>query len=82
MMITGKSPLARLTRCPHCSSHFLTWDKADNEPYCFNCGWRPAKRITLSQSRSHFRKERDFWLNLFASEQDPDDPETTFGQQN
>jgi hypothetical protein len=75
MVIAAKSQLSELTQCPHCSSAFLSWDKSDNEPFCFICGWRRAKRITSSQARSHFRREQDFWANLFASEQDPDDPE-------
>jgi hypothetical protein len=45
----------------------------DNEPYCCICGWRWAIRITEEQARNHFSREREFWANLFASEDDPDD---------
>jgi hypothetical protein len=64
-----------LIQCPHCGSNFITFDKLDDEPFCCICGWRRAIRITKSQARHHFNSEREFWNNLFAKEEDPDDPE-------
>jgi hypothetical protein len=74
MVIAALNPVKSLNKCPHCGSGFVTWDKLDKEPFCYNCGWRKALRITAEQARNHFRTEREFWLNLFSVETDPDDP--------
>jgi len=73
MTTISRKRTADLRECPHCSSNLLVWDGSEREIYCFICGWRPARRITSSQARDHFRKEHDFWLNLFAMEEYPDD---------
>ena len=73
MVTIGRLQSSRLRECPHCGSNFLVWDERDHEPYCFNCGWRRGKHISAEQARDHFRRESDFWANLFAAEKDPDD---------
>ena len=73
-MVIGIRKQSRyIESCPHCSSNFVTWDKLENEPYCYICGWRQSIRITPEQARSNFRTERAFWVNLFASGKDTDE---------
>ena len=74
MVIANRKPNKVIQDCPHCGSNFVTWDGLEKEPYCFTCGWRRSLRISSEQARNRFSSERRFWLNLFAQEDDPDDP--------
>ena len=73
MVIAFRKPVNQVNKCPRCGSSFVAWDKQEKEPYCCLCGWRRAIRITAEQAKDHFRCEREFWSNLFATENDPDD---------
>jgi len=42
------------------------WDNKDKEPFCVLCGWREAVALTSEQSKSKFRREKDFWNNLIT----------------
>jgi hypothetical protein len=44
------------------------WDGSEREPFCFTCGWRRNLRITAEQARNRFKKDKDFWQNLLAVE--------------
>lgn len=73
MVIAARLPIHKISKCPHCGSSFVTYDILESEPYCCICGWRRAIRITEEQARNHFSCEKEFWLNLFAREDDPYD---------
>ena len=56
--------------CPHYRSSFLVWDRRDKEPYCFNCGWRKAVRISPEQAK-YRTTNRSLWLTLLANDAQP-----------
>jgi transcription initiation factor TFIIIB Brf1 subunit/transcription initiation factor TFIIB len=64
MVISIRQQTERIKVCPHCSGRLIIWDELENEPYCYNCGWRNSIRITEEQAKNRFRKESEFWQNL------------------
>jgi hypothetical protein len=74
MVIAARKPINSIRECPHCGSNVVFWDGLEKEPYCCICGWRRAIQITAEQAKNRFTCERKFWINLFASDKDPDDP--------
>lgn len=66
MVTSFRRSLLNISRCPHCKSSFLMWDNKDKEPFCVLCGWREAVALTSEQSKSKFRREKDFWNNLIT----------------
>ena len=73
MVMIACSPNKKMKKCPHCGSSFITCDISDREPYCGICGWRRAHQISSEQAKLLFSREKNFWLNRFASETDPDE---------
>jgi hypothetical protein len=57
--------------CPHCRSSFLIWDRRDKEPYCFNCGWRKAVRISPEEAK-YRTTNRSLWLSIVSGEEHAD----------
>src|SRR5271169_1968373 len=45
------------TVCPRCNNSNVLWDKIENEPYCFVCGWRRAVKITTEEAKNWDKKD-------------------------